>query len=196
MDFPFERPICSLADALAASQAAHVWHAHTLQEADELADRLIEIVAFRATNLWQDYFGANTRPGMFLAPPQFATQPHATALLVPVLGYPNFAPDCTLGPSSPVNRPDFFEDATCDNLLGSMLLGELFRRLMFSRFGPPIGTSALNHTSSSWPEPPLWQGIDAVLTALMTSGHRSRREARLLDVATAAVTTGPWQRRL
>lgn len=181
---------------MSASHAAHLWHAHTLQEADEIADRLIEIVAFRATRLWQDHFGANAQPGMFLAPPQFATQPHATSLLVPVLGYPNFAPGFVLGPTQPSDEPDFFEKATCDNLLGSILLGELFRRLMCARFGPPIGTSALDHTSSSWPEPPLWRGIDAVLTALMTSEHRMRREARLLEISTEPASATPWQRRL
>ena len=196
MDFPFERPICSLADALAASHAAHLWHAGSLQGADEVADRLIEIVAFRATRLWEEHHWINSAPGMFLAAPQFSTQRHAKALLVPLFEYPNFATGPILSPRSLTGAPDFFDVATCENLLGSMLLGEVFRYLMSARFGLPTGTSALNHTSSPWPLPPLWQGVDAVLMCMMTPDHRTRRDAKLLEMATDPVSSAPWQRRL
>jgi hypothetical protein len=157
---------------------------------------LIEIVAYRACQLWLDHHGTPGAPGMFQAPPQFETRPHAAMLLVPVLGYPNFTPGYAVGAPDITTHRGFFEEASCDNLLGSMGMGELFRRLMCARFGPPVGTSAINLVASNWPEPSLWRGVDAVLQEMMTEGHRTRREARLLELATDRATNTPWQRRL
>jgi hypothetical protein len=192
----FDRPTCTLDQAVETTRSAHLWHARTLHDAEEIADRLIEIVAFRASRLWLDHHGTPGAPGMFQAPPQFETRPHAAMLLVPVLGYSNFTPGYAVGEPDITTHRGFFEEASCDNLLGSMAMGELFRRLMCARFGPPVGTSAINLVASNWPEPSLWRGADAVLQEMMTEGHRTRREARLLELATDLATSTPWQRRL
>jgi hypothetical protein len=187
----FLHPICSSSDAKQACDHAFSWRGQSIEDGELITDRLIEIVAFRATELWVRHHGAHGQPGMFLALPVFSTQQQSPELLVPVMGYPELG----LGKSKG-HAPNFYDEATCEALLGSMLLGELFRRVMCARFGPPVGTSATHHIQSNWPEPPLWQGVDAVLAALMTSEHRVRREARLLELATQRPAHASDQRRL
>jgi hypothetical protein len=51
MDFPFTQPICSHDDATDAMHAVHWWRAHSIEDGHEIADRVIEIAAFRSCGL-------------------------------------------------------------------------------------------------------------------------------------------------
>jgi hypothetical protein len=192
MDFPFTQPICSDDDAALAMHAVHWWRAQSIEDGHEIADRIIEIAAFRITQLWRDTEGAGV--GLYTSDPIFVTQTHDEMLLAPATHLSRVAAPtpCSQHPSA----TGFFESASCFNLLGSQVGGELFRRIMGTRFGLPVGTSAIIHLSSSWPRPLLWRGFDATLNAMMTTEHRVRREAGLLRLTTEPAPHAPGQRRL
>lgn len=192
MDSPFDRPVRCFDDATLAMHALHWWRAHSIEDGHEIADRVIEIAAFRSTQLWLDTQGAGV--GLFTSEPVFVSQPHDEMLLAPATHLSGLA---ALSPHPHGQTgTSFFNSASCFNLLGSQLVGELFRRIMGARFGLPVGTSAIHHISSPWPRPPLWRGTDAVLNALMTPEHRVRREAGLLRLTTEPASHAPGQRRL
>ncbi len=192
MDFPFTQPICSHDDATDAMHAVHWWRAHSIEDGHEIADRVIEIAAFRSTQLWLDTQGAGVC--LFTPEPIFVSQSHDEMLLAPATHVSGLA---ALSPHPRGQAGTrFFDNATCFSLLASQLVGELFRRIMGTRFGLPVGTSLVHHTSSPWPRPPLWRGFEAVLNSMMTSEHRVRREAGLLRLTTEPAPHAPGQRRL
>lgn len=192
MDFPFTQPICSHEDATIAMHAVHWWRAKSIEDGHEIADRVIEIAAFRSTQLWRDTEG--TGVGLYTSDPVFVTETHDEMLLAPATHFSRVAAPAPRSQHS--SATGFFESASCFNLLGSQVVGELFRRIMGARFGLPTGTSVIIHFSSPWPHPPLWRGFDATLNAMMTREHRVRREAGLLRLATEPAPLAPGQRRL
>jgi hypothetical protein len=194
MDYPFDRPIRNHYEATLASQSAFWWPAHTLEAIHPIGDRLIEIVAFRAANLWQDTHGASL--GMLSVEPAFITALHDHMLLAPASRSVNFAPGSIVAMQNVSDGTHFFDEASCLNLLGSMQAAALFRRTMGARFGLPIGTSELNHSGSPWPNLPLWEGPQVALECLMTPHHRARRDAGLLELDTNPAPLAPAQRRL
>jgi hypothetical protein len=192
MDFPFTQPICSHDDATDAMHAVHWWRAHSIEDGHEIADRVIEIAAFRSTQLWLDTQGAGVC--LFTPEPIFVSQSHDEMLLAPATHVSVLA---ALSPHPHGQAGTrFFDNATCLNLLASQLVGELFRRIMGTRFGLPVGTRVIHHMSSPWPRPPLWRGFEAVLNSMMTSEHRVRREAGLLRLSTNGAPGAQRPRRL
>lgn len=194
MDYPFDRPIRNYYEATLAVQSAYWWPAHTVEAIHPIGDRLIEIVAFRAEKLWQDTEGA--RLGVLTVESSLITLRHDPMLLAPWQGFSNVFPGGTKDPEASELLPRFYEEASCLNLLGSMQMAELFRQTMCHRFGHPIGTSELNHTSNPWPTLPLWKGSLGVLERMMTPDHRVRRDAGLLELDTDPAPHAPGQRRL
>jgi hypothetical protein len=194
MNYPVDRPIRNHYEATLAAQSAYWWPVHTVEAIHPIGDRLIEIVIFRAEKLWRDTHSAG--PSTLSIEPAFITVLHDPMLLAPAGRPVNFAPGTIVANCNAVDGSGFFGEASCLNLLGSMQMAELFRRTMGARFGLPLGTSELNHSSSPWPTLPLWQGPRAMLDLLMTHDHRIRREAGLLELDTDAAPHAPGQRRL
>lgn len=194
MDYPFDRPLRNHYEATLAAQSAYWWPAHTVGAIHPIGDRLIEIVAFRAEKLWRETHSAG--PSTLSVEPAFITVLHDPMLFAPAGRPINFPPSSTMATPNMSDGTNFFDEASCLNLLGSMQMGALFRRTMGARFGLPTGTSELNHTSSPWPTLPLWQGAQSVLERMMTPEHRVRRHAGLLELDTDPAPHAPGQRRL
>ena len=187
MDFPFTQPICSHDDASDAMHAVHWWRAHSIEDGHEIADRVIEIAAFRSTQLWLDTQGAGVC--LFTPEPIFVSQSHDEMLLAPATHHSGLA---ALSPH-PHDQAGtrFFDNANCFNLLGSQLVGELFRRIMGTRFGLPAcndpAVSAqvrpLRHTPqrvSSCPAPDVDAG------GCRTGSNRRRPGWRVADFRSGA----------
>lgn len=194
MDYPFTRPIRDHHEATLAAQSALWWPAHTAEALHPIGDRLIEIAVFRAEQLWHATHGA--QPSTLAIEPAFITQRHDPMLLAPAGSVSSYFPDTVASFPQARDGTGFFDEASCLNLLGSMQAGELLRRTLCARFGLPTGTSELNHTSSSWPTLPLWQGAENVLELLMIPDHRIRRDAALLELDTDPAPHASGQRRL
>ncbi len=189
---PFHDPIVSYEQATATMREMHRWRAASEDEAQEIGDRVIEVMGYRSVRLWLDTQGPGV--GLHTAEPIFVARRFDGKMLAPALYLSDLA---ARSPYEQLRQgASFFENATCLNLLGSEPAGMLFRDVMSARFGMPLDACVINRSSKPWPRPPLWRGVDAVLAVMMTSEHRMRREAGLLRLSTSAAPSAPRPRRL
>ena len=164
---PYTQPITTLAQAEQAGASLIFWRATTIDQGQEIGDRLIEILAYRACELWARY-GVGS-PGLHTDAVLIDHTLHGPMLLIHPLV--NAGADFERTTSTGRRLAQFYDDASCLNLLGHEQAGEIIRRVLHARFGERF---------ENWPVLHPWQSPEEVLTPFMTPEHRARREAGLL----------------
>jgi hypothetical protein len=162
---PIDIPIQSPNDAEIALSSMEVWKPAYDTDRDLIADRALEILAYRLSQAWQAFKKTN---------PEF---PEVIFKFYSSRGMEwLFASSwhCPSGTRSSIDEDiqEFSNTALFGGDRNTNIVGKAFRR----RFG---------HVSMNWPSLCPSDGIDAVLHALIKPAHRMRREALILDQSTA-----------
>lgn len=181
---PYTQPIATMAEADQACVSLIFWRATTVDQAHEIGDRLLEILAYRVCHLWSRHEVG--RPSMQMAPVLIDPTLHGPKLLIHPLV--NAGADFERTSDTGKRLGEFYDDASCLNLLGHEQAGEIIRRVLHARFGDQ---------HENWPVLHPWRSPEQVLGAFLTPEHRARREAGLLAAQTPpAPGSSPFSPRL
>lgn len=141
------------------------------------ADRLLEILAYRACQAWLQTMGVNSPPEEISF--SLTTSAQSTRLLSGRMRITIVEPVIVRN----------FEQLSDNLLFGGRTKAHLVRKALRRRLGRP-------HSTNSWPCLALQEGPRAVLDTLMTHAHKTRRQASMLEKSAPPCAEASPARRL